>query len=242
MAAKGIHHLGLAVDDLDEAISTYERLLRRRAGGARDAGRAGRRGGLAPGRPEPRRAARRARSRHAGRPVPRPPRPRHAPRRLRGRRPPRRARAPRGRGRRADRRRPRGPGSSGCRSRSSTPMPPTASSRSWSPVAERIRIEIGFDGGQIMGARRRRRGRRPARAGARVGRGRLARPRRRGRPLHGRAAADRVREAVLPRRPRRLRRVASAVALEVGIVGLPGAGATQLFNALTHAGAQPRTT
>jgi ribosome-binding ATPase len=28
------------------------------------------------------------------------------------------------------------------------------------------------------------------------------------------------------------------VALEVGIVGLPGAGATQLFNALTHAGAQ----
>jgi len=27
------------------------------------------------------------------------------------------------------------------------------------------------------------------------------------------------------------------VALEVGIVGLPGAGATQLFNALTHAGA-----
>ena len=28
------------------------------------------------------------------------------------------------------------------------------------------------------------------------------------------------------------------MALEVGIVGLPGAGATQLFNALTHAGAQ----
>ena len=26
------------------------------------------------------------------------------------------------------------------------------SCRSWSPVAERIRIEIGFDGGQIMGA------------------------------------------------------------------------------------------
>src|SRR4051794_29743067 len=28
------------------------------------------------------------------------------------------------------------------------------------------------------------------------------------------------------------------MALEVGIVGLPGAGATALFNALTHAGAQ----
>jgi methylmalonyl-CoA/ethylmalonyl-CoA epimerase len=27
MAAKGIHHLGLAVEDLDEAISTYQRLL-----------------------------------------------------------------------------------------------------------------------------------------------------------------------------------------------------------------------
>ena len=27
MAAKGIHHLGLAVDDLDEAISTYERVF-----------------------------------------------------------------------------------------------------------------------------------------------------------------------------------------------------------------------
>jgi methylmalonyl-CoA/ethylmalonyl-CoA epimerase len=27
MAAKSIHHLGLAVDDLDEAISTYERLF-----------------------------------------------------------------------------------------------------------------------------------------------------------------------------------------------------------------------
>jgi methylmalonyl-CoA/ethylmalonyl-CoA epimerase len=27
MAAKGIHHLGLAVENLDEAISTYERLF-----------------------------------------------------------------------------------------------------------------------------------------------------------------------------------------------------------------------
>jgi methylmalonyl-CoA/ethylmalonyl-CoA epimerase len=27
MAAKGIHHLGVAVDDLDEAISTYARLF-----------------------------------------------------------------------------------------------------------------------------------------------------------------------------------------------------------------------
>ena len=27
MAAKGIHHLGLAVEDLDEAISTYERVF-----------------------------------------------------------------------------------------------------------------------------------------------------------------------------------------------------------------------
>ena len=27
MAAKGIHHLGVAVEDLDEAISTYERLF-----------------------------------------------------------------------------------------------------------------------------------------------------------------------------------------------------------------------
>ena len=27
MGAKGIHHLGLAVEDLDEAISTYERLF-----------------------------------------------------------------------------------------------------------------------------------------------------------------------------------------------------------------------
>ena len=27
MAAQGIHHLGVAVDDLDEAISTYERLF-----------------------------------------------------------------------------------------------------------------------------------------------------------------------------------------------------------------------
>ena len=32
------------------------------------------------------------------------------------------------------------------------PTPRTASSRSWSPVAERVRIEIGFDGGQVMGA------------------------------------------------------------------------------------------
>ena len=27
MAAKGIHHLGIAVEDLDEAVSTYERLF-----------------------------------------------------------------------------------------------------------------------------------------------------------------------------------------------------------------------
>jgi len=27
-----------------------------------------------------------------------------------------------------------------------------ASSRSWSSVAERVRIEIGFDGGQVLGA------------------------------------------------------------------------------------------
>jgi methylmalonyl-CoA/ethylmalonyl-CoA epimerase len=27
MEARGIHHLGVAVDDLDEAVSTYERLL-----------------------------------------------------------------------------------------------------------------------------------------------------------------------------------------------------------------------
>ncbi len=31
-------------------------------------------------------------------------------------------------------------------------MPPTASSPSWWRVAERVRIEIGFDGGQVMGA------------------------------------------------------------------------------------------
>ena len=79
--------------------------------------------------------------------------PGHAPRRLRGRRSSRRARRPAGRGRRADRRRRRGPASSGCEVAFVHPSPPTASSRSWSPVADRIRIEIGFDGGQVDGAR-----------------------------------------------------------------------------------------
>ena len=48
------------------------------------------------------------------------------------------------------------------------PMPSTASSRSWSPVADRVRIEIGFDGGQIMGALVDAGDRRRARAGARA--------------------------------------------------------------------------
>ena len=47
MAAKGIHHLGVAVDDLDEAISTYAAALRCRAGGPGDAGGAGSRGSVA---------------------------------------------------------------------------------------------------------------------------------------------------------------------------------------------------
>ena len=85
--AKGIHHLGVAVEDLDEAVDTYRAALRRR-------GRAPRRRSSAQGveaaavrvGDEPRRAARVARRRHAGRQVPREARPRDAPRRVRGRR------------------------------------------------------------------------------------------------------------------------------------------------------------
>ena len=45
-------------------------------------------------------------------------------------------------------------GSSAWRSRSCVPTPPTASSRRWLPVAdtESVRIEVGFDGGQIASA------------------------------------------------------------------------------------------
>src|SRR5437588_12422904 len=46
----------------------------------------------------------------------------------------------------------RGPGSSGSRLRSSTRTPSTESCRRWSHLADRVRIEIGFDGGQVMSA------------------------------------------------------------------------------------------
>ena len=106
---------------------------------------------------------------------------------------------------------------------------------------ERVRIEIGFDGGQIIGGVVDGRDGRRARAGAR-GRAGTASfdARRRGR----RATRSRSRRVVYVKRFARESRVGfgaarlSAVALEVGIVGLPGAGKTTLFNALTKAGAR----
>src|SRR5262249_4288908 len=67
------------------------------------------------------------------------------------------------------------------------------------------------------------------------GLGRRPRARRAGRRDPARPPAGAVREALRPRGPRRLRRL---VPLQVGIVGLPNAGKTALFNALTHAGAE----
>ena len=102
--ASGIHHLGVAVADLDEAVETLPAPVRRRARAARDARRPGRRDGAPARRRRPDRAARLARARHAGRAVPRAARARDAPRRLRGRRRRGRARAAGRAGRRADRR------------------------------------------------------------------------------------------------------------------------------------------
>ena len=73
-------------------------------------------------------------------------------------------------------------------------------------MAERVRIEIGFDGGQVMSALVETDGCGRARAGARRGGRRHAAARRRGRPLHGRARANRLRQAIFARRPRRFQR------------------------------------
>ena len=152
--ARGIHHLGVAVDDLDEALATYERLF-----GAELEHRArvrgpGRRGRCRARRRRPCRAARAARRRHACRPVPREPRPGHAPRRLRGRRRRRRARRARGRRRAADRR----GAAAGLFGLEVAFVHPDAVHGVLTEVVSRwlksesVRIEIGFDGGQIMSA------------------------------------------------------------------------------------------
>ena len=104
VAARSIHHVGVAVDDLDGAIDTYARLFgatlehreRVEEQGVEAASiRVGESrvellGALGRG--------------HAGRSLPRQARSRHAPRRVRGRRHSRRARRSCGRRRRADRR------------------------------------------------------------------------------------------------------------------------------------------
>ena len=54
----GIHHLGVAVDDLDEAVATYERLFGAELEHRETRRGAGRRGGVAARRLRPRRAAR----------------------------------------------------------------------------------------------------------------------------------------------------------------------------------------
>ena len=101
---------------------------------------------------------------------------------------------------------------------------------------ELVRVEIGFEGGQILSwlvtvesadALDRKLG-----AGG-SGPLTLEAP---GRHDHARSRPRVVRQAPRSRIPGRLRRL--VVALRVGIVGLPNSGKTTLFNALTHAGAQ----
>ena len=150
----GIHHVGVAVVDLDEAVATYERLfggrLEHRArveeqGVEAASMRVGESrvellAALGDDTPVGRFLAKRG--------------PGHAPRRLSGRRRRGRARtsSPRA-GRRADRRPCRGAGCSGSRSRSCIRSRFTAFSRRWCRVAEdeRVRVEIGFEGGQVVG-------------------------------------------------------------------------------------------
>ena len=117
-------------------------------------------------------------------------------------------------------------------------IPSTASSRRWLRVADEfVRIEIGFDGGQILswlvtpesadGAR--------SAAVPAGGTGTLALDAQDGTIT---LVLERV---VYVKRYARESRVGFAelgVALRVGIVGLPNSGKTTLFNALTHAGAQ----
>ena len=104
---------------------------------------------------------------------------------------------------------------------------------------ERVRLEIGFEGGQVMGVMV------PSEEAERLerhlasgGDGTVELDGR-GRQLHRRSLARPLREALRPREPGRLRlALALPVGLEVGIVGLPNAGKTTLFNALTRAGAE----
>ena len=81
-----IDHIGVAVEDLDEAVALYSERLGMPRPAPRDGGGAGRGGRAARRRREPRRAAAAARPGHGGRQVPREERPRPAPRGLRDRR------------------------------------------------------------------------------------------------------------------------------------------------------------
>ncbi len=106
--------------DLDAAVERYRRLLGAEPVAPRARGGPGRRGGVVRCGIVLRAAARRARTRHAGRALARDPRPRPAPRRLPGRRRRRGARAPPRRGGAAHRRGASAPVPGAPRSRSCT--------------------------------------------------------------------------------------------------------------------------
>ena len=194
-----VHHLGIAVDDLDAAIATYARALRRDARASRGARRSGGRGGLAArsatGRIE---LLAPAAARHAGRAVPRERGPgmHHVAFEVDDRR--RRARAAAGRRRPADRRnaaaRPvraagRVRSSGGDRRRSGRVGAAMTDT-------DRIRIEIAFDGQQVLSVLVHAADRRRPRPRARRRPRRRLLVRGRGRPLHRVAAARRLREAL----------------------------------------------
>ena len=186
---QGIHHLGVAVDDLDEAIGRYQRsvgaVLEHREALRRPGGR----GGVAAGR-------RRAGSSSCRRTGPDTPvgrflerrGPGHAPRRVRGRRRRRRARPSGRRGRAADRRARRAAGLFGLQVAF---VHPEATGGVLAELvadgrdADRIRVEIAFDGqpGAVAATCTARDGRRLDRALARRRR-RHVLLRRRRRPLH----------------------------------------------------------
>ena len=207
MEARGIHHVGVAVADLDEAVRTYEQPLRRPRRASRARRGAGRRGGVRPRRREPGRAARRARrrtrrsassSRSAG------PGMHHVAYEVDDIRAALRDLAAAGAelidAAAASR------ACSASRSRSCIPIRFTAFSRRWSRVAEgeRVRVEIGFKGGQTVGSFVDAGVRRPARACAPRGRPAGRRPRHGGRPVPRRRPRRLVLPAVQPRGPGRL--------------------------------------
>ena len=194
----GIHHVGVAVDGSRRGGRDVQATVRRRARAPRDGAGPGRGGGRGARRRRAARAALVARRRHARREVPLVARAGHAPRRLRGRGHPRRARLARGAAAPSSSTRAARRACSGSRSRSSIPIPSTASSRSWCHMAEFVRIEIGFDGGQSLSMLVVARGGRRPRArvigeeGARLARGR-------GRRATCRAAPGRLRAAIRAR-------------------------------------------